>query len=312
MLAHIDNLLRQLLISRVPNITDESQVRFQPPDEDWRTYVSTLSVGGNPANALNVYLVDVRENRKLRSNERVREAAPQLDGIVREVPAPRRVDCHYLISAWSPATPGPMVEPALDEHTLLYDTIAALNEAEPLVPRAVYAPNPLPAGFPAAIADLELPTALLPVEGYHKLAEFWGAMGEDHRLKPAIYLVLTVPVLYAPQPMGGMVTTRITEYRTREDTGAHDIWIEIGGTVRDGTVMVPPGQPQPAVPQAWVAIETPAGARVQHTRSNALGRFAFHQLRVGDYRLRVSTERLGEVVRDIHVPSPSGEYDVMF
>ena len=57
---------------------------------------------------------------------------------------------------------------------------------------------------------------------------------------------------------------------------------------------------------------TPAGARVQHTRSNALGRFAFNQLRVGDYRLRASTERLGEVVRDIHVPSPSGEYDVMF
>ncbi len=64
MLAHFDNLLRQLLISRVPTITDEAQVRFQPPDEDWRTYVSTLSVGGNPANALNVYLVDVRENRK--------------------------------------------------------------------------------------------------------------------------------------------------------------------------------------------------------------------------------------------------------
>ena len=88
MLAHFDNLLRQLLISRVPTITDEAQVRFQPPDEDWRTYVSTLSVGGNPANALNVYLVDVRENRKLRSNERVREAVQQLDGIVREVPAP--------------------------------------------------------------------------------------------------------------------------------------------------------------------------------------------------------------------------------
>ncbi len=137
-------------------------------------------------------------------------------------------------------------------------------------------------------------------------------MGEDHRLKPAIYLVLTVPVLYAPQPMGGIVTTRITEYRTRDDTGAHDVWIEIGGTVRDGTVALPPGVPRPVVADAWIVLETPAGARVQHTRSNALGRFAFNQLRVGDYRLRASTERLGEVVRDIHVPSPSGEYDVMF
>jgi hypothetical protein len=205
-----------------------------------------------------------------------------------------------------------MVEPTIDEHALLYNTIAALNATEPMIARQVYAPNPLPLGFPTAIADEELPSTLLPVEGYHKLAEFWGTMGDDHRLKPAIYLVLTVPVLYAPQPMGGMVTTRITEYRTRDAAGASDVWIEIGGTVRDGNVVVPAGQPQPAVAQAWVVLETLAGARVHVTRSNALGRFAFNQLRVGDYRLRVSTEALGETVRDVHVPSPSGEYDVMF
>lgn len=312
MLDHIANLLRQLLIARIDEIVDESQVRFQPPDDDWRTYVSTLTVGGQPANALNVYLVDVRENRKLRSNERVREPIPGADGLVREVPAPRRIDCHYLISAWSPATTTPQVEPTIDEQLLLYKVISAINAAEPLVASQEYAPNPVPPGFPQAIANQELPTVLLPVEGYPKLAEFWGTMGDDHRLRPAIYLVLTVPVLYDPQPMGGMVTTRITEYRARDASGAGEVWIEIGGTVRDGNVPVPPGQPAPIVASAWVSLETTTGTRVQLTRTNALGRFAFNQLRVGDYRLRISNESLGEVTRDIHVPSPTGEYDATF
>ena len=46
---------------QIDQITDEAQVRFQPPDEDWRTYVSNLQ-----RNALNVYLVGLRENCKLR------------------------------------------------------------------------------------------------------------------------------------------------------------------------------------------------------------------------------------------------------
>ena len=69
MIDYLDNILRDLLLGRVIGITDESQVRFQPPDDDWRTYVANLTVGGEPANALNVYLLELRENRRLRSNE---------------------------------------------------------------------------------------------------------------------------------------------------------------------------------------------------------------------------------------------------
>ena len=67
LIEYIDNLLRHHLISEIDEITHESQIRFQPPDESWRTYVSNLTVDGQPVNALNVYLWDVRENRKLRS-----------------------------------------------------------------------------------------------------------------------------------------------------------------------------------------------------------------------------------------------------
>lgn len=310
MLNYIDNLLRQVLIDGIDVISDESQVRFQPPDEDWRTYVSTLTVGGQPARALNVYMVDLRENRKLRSNERVRSTAIEADGIVREAQAPRRVDCHYLISAWSPATTSPAVEPTIDEHVLLYKAIAAINAAEPLIAREVYAPNPLPAGFPADVADVQLPTTLLPVEGYAKLPEFWGTMGEGHRLRPSIYLILTVPVIYAAEPVGGIVTTRIANFRVRDTGDPGEELIEIGGHVRDSAQPLPNGDPSPVV-GAWVVLER-GGVRVQLTRTDARGRYTFASIRADDYRLRASTESQAEIIRDVHVPSPDGEYDLTF
>src|SRR5262245_48655344 len=105
MIHHLDNLLRHLFLAQLVDITSEDQVGFQPPDEDWRGHVTNLQ-----HNALNVYLVDLRENRKLRSNERARAVQ---NGMVSETPAPRRVDCHYLITAWSPAEITLAVEPAL-------------------------------------------------------------------------------------------------------------------------------------------------------------------------------------------------------
>src|SRR5215468_776554 len=123
MLDHLDNLLRHLFMTQIPVLSDEAQVRFQPPDEDWRSYVSTNLTG----NALNIYLAELRENRKLRSNERVQDVT---NGMVSETPAPRRVDCHYLITAWSPAPVTPAVEPTVDEHALLYAVTGVLANNE--------------------------------------------------------------------------------------------------------------------------------------------------------------------------------------
>jgi hypothetical protein len=65
MIQHLDNLLRHRFLAQIDEITSEDQVGFQPPDEDWRGHVANLQ-----RNGLNVYLVDLRENRQLRSNER--------------------------------------------------------------------------------------------------------------------------------------------------------------------------------------------------------------------------------------------------
>ena len=89
MIDALDNILGQLFLTTIDEITSSSQIGFEPPDDKWRAYVSGLSTGGKPVNALNVYLADLKENRALRSNQRVREFQ---DGLFTETPAPRRMD----------------------------------------------------------------------------------------------------------------------------------------------------------------------------------------------------------------------------
>jgi hypothetical protein len=291
---YLDNLLRHLFVSRVDEILTDPQVGFQPPDGDWRTHVSGLS-----GNALNVYLVGLAENLSLRSNERRRDFS---GGLVRETPAPRRLDCQYLVTAWSPVAFSPLVEPSLDEHALLYKATAALMNAEPLVPRRVYDPDPLPPGFPAALADAELPTVVLPAEGFPKMAEFWGTV--EGRWRPGLFFTVTLPVILDAQISGPMVTTRITEYRQLGGAVPGEVWIQIGGHVRSGAPAVP-------VDRAWVRLETnPGGLALQTAETGPDGRFTFAGLAAGPYTLRVRAEGFAEQTFPIAVPSPAGGYDV--
>jgi hypothetical protein len=303
MIQHLDNLLRHLFISDIDEITNEVQVRFQPPDESWRTYVSGLTVGGQAVNALNVYLWDIRENRKLRSNERIREFRNQT---AHETPAPRRIDCHYLISAWSPAEIMPAVEPTLDEHALLYKVTGALMNSEPMVPRSIYHPDPIAATFPEIIADAQLPMSVAPAEGFSKLAEFWGSV--NWRWKPVVSLVVTLPVVLDGSAAGPMVTTRITEFRHAGEMDTSDQFVQIGGYVLDATV--DPVQP---IANAWVQLESPGGTVIKTTKSNEHGQYIFDRLQPGAYQLRWRTAGKAEpAIRDIEVPSPTGEYDLIF
>lgn len=299
MIAHLDNLLRHLLLTGVDELTDESQVQFAPPDDTWRTHVSNLTVGGNPVNAVNIYLADIRENRTLRSNERIRDFSGPLPV---DTPAPRRIDCHYLASAWSPATVTANIEPTLDEHALLYKVVAVLMNGEPIVPRRIYAPDPLPAGFPPEIADTELPSVILPLEGFPKMAEFWGTFGTIHPWRPMVYFVVTLPVILSKEILGPMVTTRVTEYRLIGASAPGEVFIQIGGAVMDGT-----GTP---VANASVSIEDTLGTRIAAVVTATDGRFTFGGLNAGTFVLRVRAQGFNEATRTVTVPSATGNYDV--
>jgi hypothetical protein len=297
-LEGLDDMLKQLFETSVDVITNgDMQIGFEPPNEDWRQYVSTTLKDM----ALNVYLVDLKENRILRSNERVRDFQ---NGMFTETAVPRRMDCHYLISAWSPATANlPTVEPTRDEHALLYKAVTALMDAEPFIARQIYG-GTLPSNFPNIIADAELPSTILPVEGFPKLAEFWGETKTVH-WKPAVYLIVTLPVVLPLKITGPMVTTRIAEYQMNGNGRIVETLIQIGGSV----VAKASGKP---LPGAWLMLEDSSGNPLQTITTDADGHFTFGGLTAGNYQLRVRAQGFHEPIPPIKVavPSPTGSYDV--
>jgi len=303
MLDYIDNMLRQLFITQVPGITSPFQVRFQPPDDDWRTYISGLGQGEL---ALNVYVIELKENREMHSCGRTRQAN---NGTITETPPPRYVDVHYFITAWENAKPSQAVEPTIAEHKLLWGVTSALMHSDPLTPTKIYSPAPLPSGFPALIQDAELPTTILPHEGFGKHAEFWGTMpGNSHPWRPAVLLIVTLPMTLPPYAIYPMVTTRITEYAPPFGSGPPDQWAEIGATVFDATVT-----PPVPVPGASVSIVDMAGVQLATTTTDTDGRFIFNLLRPGNYQLQFSaTGKPAQPPRNITVPSPTGEYNLQF
>ncbi len=294
MLAAFDRLLRTLFRKTVAGITTDAHVSFQPPDQDWRSQVSGLGT------ALNAYLVELRENRGLRSNERTRQT---LNGVTFDTPVPRRIDGHYLITAWSTAveSPGTGVERTVIEQDLLYQVTRALLANQPLVPADVYAPDPVPADLLVPGAA-EINTVVLPGEGFPKYAEFWGTMGNLHPWKPAVYVIATLPVVAVERPSGVPVTTVHLELEQTDRPGSAERLTVIGGTVR-GTAGAP-------VAGVWVRLETLAGRPVQETQSDGGGQFILDRVTPGKYRLRYRKAGFTEQTTDIEVPSLTAAYDV--
>jgi hypothetical protein len=293
MIDYLDDMLRQLFLTTVSGITNPSQVSFEPPNDDFRGQVQTAG-----KMALNVYLADLRENRMYRTNERTRTVQ---NGIFNDAQAPRRVDCHYLISAWSPATASASVEPTVDEHLLLYQTMTALVEAEPFVPSAIYTPGTLPPYW-SLIADEELPSVILPIEGFPKLAEFWGATKTVH-WKPAVYLIVTLPVVMPTLIAGPMVTAAIAEYELSGDLIPAEVLLQIGGSVITGA-------PPKPITGAWVQLENSAATPLTSVTTDVDGHFTFEGLRQGNYILRVRAQGFAGTARTVTVPSSTGNYDV--
>ena len=232
MLDLLDVLIRDVLLAAgIPNLAQPLQVRFQPPDATLRTDVTNL---GLPA--LCVYLVDLRENRRLRSNERIPRP---MNGDMSFEPAPPRVDCHFLISAWSAVQPAAGVEPLMEEHLLLYQATAALMQAGEMGPARQYLPGTAKRlAWPAQFRNDVFPVSVLPVEGFAKLSEFWTTMGQNSPWRPVIYCVITVPVALLREIQGPMVTTTISDHRILDPEALSvtgDVRIQIGGHVLDMT-----------------------------------------------------------------------------
>jgi hypothetical protein len=302
----VSRLLRHLFVNQVPDLRVPNaaaviadQVRFDPPDDAFAGLAGSVVVntpGGTvQAPVLNVYMADLRENRKLRSNERVRTNG---GSHATDVLAPARVDCHFLITAWTPATAKLNVEPTLDELALLHQVLVALFRNAPLNASRMVPPL---GGLPALIQDADLPTSVAPVEGFPALGEFWSTMSPSARWLPVVHVVVTVPVAYEEEITGPLVTTKVTTFSPGTET---ETFVQIGGVLLDKT-----GAP---VEGAWLRLESALGVALQVTGSGADGRFTFDGLPPGTYTVRARRPGLGETTDQLTVPSPTGGYEVQF
>jgi hypothetical protein len=298
MIDALEKTIRRLLLNNVPQLMNILQVRFEPPDQDWLGYLSDQSVGGAPVLGVDCYLVELRENAKLRSTEWHDTVE---NGIVFRESAPMRIDLHYLVTAWDSAKISETLEPGLEEHKLLYAVLATLAAAQPLNASRILGAADL-ATVPAVIRDADLPTRVVPAEGYPKLAEFWSSMGQTVRWHPAVHLIVTVPVVYEAVEAGGIVDTILID--TTAAIGPAAVTADFERELVVGGLVVDSGGN--AVAGARVDLLSAAGVRAA-AHTNADGQFALDGLAPGTYHLRCSHPNHPTTVpQTVTVPLPSG------
>jgi hypothetical protein len=174
MFHQLDAIITNLLKSRLAAYlaTDKLTFSFSAPDPDFATAVTPPAV--------NLFLYDMRENWELRSNEWREE---RVNGRYQRTPPPARVDCSYLITAWT-AESGERGTAA--EHELLGDVMRALLRHRRIP--ADYLPE-------AWQQEPPLRANVLQQGNLNSLGEFWQAMGGKPKAALHYTVTISVPVV---------------------------------------------------------------------------------------------------------------------
>jgi hypothetical protein len=219
-------------------------VSFLTPDHTFAPALATVDL----------FAHDMREQRALRDPHPDRET---LGGVVHERPAPLRVDCEYMVTAWaSDANAATRVQ---REHRLLSLALVWLARFPEL--RAPHLAGAL------ATSPFPPPTMVAQVDGPAKGVDFWTALGIAPR--PSFSLVVTLAlVLDETTPVGPPVLTK-------EIRGLGGSAFQIAGTVRASGTQAPVADALVTVRQLGVSA-----------RTDAEGRFTFTGLPPGGYTLR--------------------------
>src|SRR5882762_8039511 len=162
MLNLLDESLEEFLRAVVPLPKREIDISFEAPDKDWSARVSRPTI--------NMYLWDVRRN--VSERELGMEMVHDENGRPhRRTPLPR-VDCRYLVTAWT--------ADIRDEHSLLGATLAALLQHDEIAAEYLQ-------GSYSSIKPL--PSIEIASGDGRENSDFWSALGGQ--LKPGLHV--TVP-----------------------------------------------------------------------------------------------------------------------
>ncbi|MEV6490648.1 DUF4255 domain-containing protein [Actinoplanes sp. NPDC051633] len=166
MLHLLDETLETFLRSVVPLPARDVDIAFEAPDGEWSAALSSKPT-------VDLYLWDVRPN--LSDREWGDVIVEESDGRrFRRDPLPR-VDCRYLVTAWT--------SEVRDEHSLLGDVLSAL----------LLHPTIEVEHLQGVFADVRpVPTLKLRSGDGSENSDFWSALGGQ--LKPGLDLVVTATI----------------------------------------------------------------------------------------------------------------------
>jgi hypothetical protein len=189
MIDDLDKTIEELLKRELaPALLEQVGISFAAPDSDFPPASVTLP-------AIDLFLYDIRENLDLRSTGWIMERRD--DGSTARSRMPVRIDCSYLITAWSSESSSTR---AFDEHRLLSEVIKVLIRHATL-------PEVLLQGSLRG-QEPPLPSSTLQPGRLQSAAEFWQALGG--KPKAALNYTVTIGVVVdSPRETEMLVTDRI-------------------------------------------------------------------------------------------------------
>ena len=180
----IDTTLSNLLKAEL-QIPAPFYVYFMTPDRDFP--------GANSLPALNLFLFSIQENRDLRATNSIAQRRP--NGAVSLPAPPVRVDCHYLVTAYSNVSETNPEAP-FEEHQMLGEAMRVLYRYADIPPQYWASPAISVEGLPL-YTETALPTTR------EMGVDLWQSQGQKPRAcfhyKVTANLDLQTPApLYAP------------------------------------------------------------------------------------------------------------------
>lgn len=197
MIDDLDKTVEELLKRELAlALVEQIAISFAAPDSDFPPAAVTLP-------AIDLFLYDIRENLELRNTQWIIEHKD--DGTATRRRAPVRIDCSYLITAWSSAS---STTRALDEHRLLSEVMKVLLR-HPTLPEVL---------LQGSLRGQEppLPSSTLQPGRLQSMAEFWQALGG--KPKAALNYTVTIGVV-TDQPMDTEVPVIDKALKLRPGTG---------------------------------------------------------------------------------------------
>ena len=169
MLNELDETLRTLLMQDLPRVTERIEadgfdVSFDVPNREFRSRLTRPT--------LSLYLYNIQENRDLRG--RVWNITRNNGSVTTRRP-PVRLDCNYMVTAWS--------NEVEDEHRLLTGAARVLFR-NPILPSDVLQGE--------LAGDIEIMTEVAQPESFKDVVDIWSVLDND--LHPSVRVKITVPL----------------------------------------------------------------------------------------------------------------------